>query len=237
MAQRKRGLGRFGRDLARRYGVSPGPFAVGACVVLLLVVVALAVIRGNGAQDLVVVEREEDAPREIAGGKQDESKNATVANLVPEVQHVVVHIDGAVKNPGVYEISAESPRVMDAVDHAGGLTSDASTESINLAAAVADGTKVHIPHEGEEVEPLSASDEPQGDSAPSTEAPQSNGLVNINTASADELKSLSGVGDATAAAIIQDREQNGPFAAPEDLMRVSGIGEKKFAKIQDAICV
>ena len=61
--------------------------------------------------------------------------------------------------------------------------------------------------------------------------------MNINTASADELKSLSGVGDATAAAIIQDREQNGPFAAPEDLMRVSGIGEKKFAKIQDAICV
>ena len=62
-------------------------------------------------------------------------------------------------------------------------------------------------------------------------------LVNINTADASALETLSGVGSATAQAIISDREQNGPFSTIEDLMRVDGIGEKKFAKLKDSICV
>ena len=61
--------------------------------------------------------------------------------------------------------------------------------------------------------------------------------MNINSATSSELQVLSGVGEATAAAIIEDRESKGPFTSPEDLMRVSGIGEKKFAKIKDHICV
>ncbi len=61
--------------------------------------------------------------------------------------------------------------------------------------------------------------------------------MNINTATADELDALPGVGPSTAAAIVDDRERNGPFSSPEDLMRVSGIGEKKFAKLQGSICV
>ncbi|MBM6775245.1 ComEA family DNA-binding protein, partial [Olsenella profusa] len=61
--------------------------------------------------------------------------------------------------------------------------------------------------------------------------------VNINTADVAELDELPGVGEATAAAIVEDRERNGPFAAPEDLMRVSGIGEKKFEKLEGLICV
>ena len=63
------------------------------------------------------------------------------------------------------------------------------------------------------------------------------GLVNINLATPEQLQSLPGVGEATAAAIIQDREQNGPFSSCEDLMRVSGIGEKKYARIEGLICV
>ena len=66
------------------------------------------------------------------------------------------------------------------------------------------------------------------------DAPQ---LVNINSAGADELDALPGVGPSTARAIVEDREANGPFAMPEDLMRVSGIGEKKFAKLKSSICV
>ena len=62
-------------------------------------------------------------------------------------------------------------------------------------------------------------------------------MVNINSASADELKTLPGVGDTTAEAILEDRRSNGPFTSIEDLMRVSGIGEKKFAKLKEKICV
>lgn len=62
-------------------------------------------------------------------------------------------------------------------------------------------------------------------------------LVNINTASLEELDALPGVGPSTAQAIIDDREQNGPFASLEDLMRVSGIGEKKYAKLEALICI
>ena len=63
------------------------------------------------------------------------------------------------------------------------------------------------------------------------------GLVNINSATASELQTLSGVGESTANAIVRDREQNGPFSSVDDLMRVSGIGEKKLAKIRGSICV
>lgn len=63
------------------------------------------------------------------------------------------------------------------------------------------------------------------------------GLVNINTASAEELDALPGVGPSTAAAIVEEREANGPFSSADDLMRVSGIGEKKFAKLKDHVCV
>ena len=62
-------------------------------------------------------------------------------------------------------------------------------------------------------------------------------LVNLNNASVEQLDELPGVGEATARAIIEDREANGPFTTPEDLMRVSGIGEKKFAKLEGMICV
>ena len=61
--------------------------------------------------------------------------------------------------------------------------------------------------------------------------------MNINTADVAALQTLSGVGEATARAIVADRDKNGPFASLEDLMRVDGIGEKKFAKIRDSICL
>ena len=123
-----------------------------------------------------------------------------------------------------------------AVEAAGGLLEDADTSVINLAAPIADGVKVHVPSQDEQA--ITVAEDAVGTGAQPWDASDaSGGLVNINTASMDELQMLSGVGEATARAIIEDREQNGPFAAPEDLMRVSGIGEKKFAKVRESICV
>lgn len=152
---------------------------------------------------------------------------------------LIVHVAGCVASPGVYGL-ASGARVVDAIEAAGGLTPDADVGSVNLAEPVADGCKVSVP---------SVYDE-DGGAAPGGSAPvvsytsgsgaaagNPSGLVDINAADAAELCTLPGVGDATAAEIVRDREANGPFASVEDLMRVSGIGEKKFARLKDLVCV
>lgn len=140
---------------------------------------------------------------------------------------VYVYVTGAVANPGVYSLD-EGLRVCDAVEAAGGLTEDADASTVNLARVLSDGEHIALPTKAE-VETALAQGSAGGAGASS--------LVNINTADASALETLSGVGSATAQAIISDREQNGPFSTIEDLMRVDGIGEKKFAKLKDSICV
>lgn len=150
--------------------------------------------------------------------------------------HVVVHVDGAVMLPGVYEL-ADGARVNDAIELAGGLTAEADTSTLNLAAKLADGQKVTVPLVGESTNSASSGEATLSADGSGSSAAAANTLVNINTASADELDTLPGVGPSTAATIIQDREESGPFTSIEDIMRISGIGEKKFAKIKDYICV
>jgi competence protein ComEA len=154
--------------------------------------------------------------------------------------HFVVHVDGAVGEPGVVELTGTDLRVYDAVGLAGGLLDDADTSQVNLAEPLSDGAKIHIPREGEQAEQPEGSQQPlagQAQTSGATGSGQATLLVNINTATSEELQTLSGVGEATAQAIIEERQRGGPFAAPEDLMRVPGIGEKKFAKVKDSICV
>lgn len=146
---------------------------------------------------------------------------------------LIVDVSGAVLNPGVYELK-EGARVDDAIQAAGGLSEDADTSALNRASLLSDGMKITVPHQGEVAQDSSSA---AGSAQVSSGAPTAKSLININTASSEELQSLSGVGPSTAEAIIADREENGLFASVEDLMRVSGIGEKKFAKIKDSICV
>lgn len=145
---------------------------------------------------------------------------------------MVVYVSGAVLSPGLYEVE-EGCRIGTAIDLAGGALEEAALESVNLARIVSDGEQIHVPSQEE----LKAG----FGSAANANGPVANGalpmLININTASLDQLMSLDGVGQATANKIIADREANGPFAAKEDLMRVSGIGQKKFDAIKDHICV
>lgn len=146
-----------------------------------------------------------------------------------------VYVCGAVKTPGVYEVSAGA-RVEDAVQAAGGFTEEADREAWNLARRLSDGEQIRIPTR-EETEEAGGSSAWQAGASVGEPAGEDSALVNINTAGLEELMTLSGIGMSKAQAIIDYREQEGPFAAIEDVMRVSGIKEGAFQKIKDHITV
>lgn len=183
----------------------------------------------------------------------------------PGTTEVVVHVAGAVQNPGVYRLRPGS-RWVDAVTAAGGPTSYANTDGINLAAVVSDGSKVYVPQQGEHLETETGSEHrpshrrsgsaslPDQSAAPepaslagdsvgpqtrtSTKITESApALVNINTAELEELQRLPGIGPALAQRIIDYRQTNGAFKNPEELKGVSGIGDKKFSKLEPYVTV
>lgn len=161
----------------------------------------------------------------------------------PTKEPIAVHVVGAVPRPGLYEF-AEGARVQDAIDAAGGLLSSANVDTINLAALLEDGQQLNIPYRtGQEPSGQSSSNGDEGLFLPgATEEPGDtdsgdNELVNINTASLEELDSLPGIGPTIAQRIIDYRDENGPFAVIEDILNVSGIGPSTFDQIKDLITV
>ena len=154
---------------------------------------------------------------------------------------IYVYVCGAVKNAGVYELP-EGSRIIDAVEASGGFSEAADETYVNLAATLGDGVKLLIPTREETGDPevgkqiqsfdlgSDASLENVGDSSGS-------GLININTASKDELTAIPGIGSSTAQKIVTYREENGSFKSVEDIMNVSGIKDKLFSKIRDYITV
>ncbi len=152
---------------------------------------------------------------------------------------MMVHVDGAVKSPGLYALQMANPRVNDAIQIAGGLTEEANSQGINLASPVEDGQKIYIPKKGEEPPP----EIPQPEQNKATSNKPTNTkrdkktVVDINRATVEELTKLQGVGEGLAQRIVADRQKNGPFKTTEDLMRVSGIGQKKFNQLKDNIRV
>lgn len=147
---------------------------------------------------------------------------------VSTTQETVIFVDikGAVKNPGVYQMKV-GDRVKDALDAAGGLTEEADSQKVNLAKRLEDQMAIVVPKVGEEAEEIPAG-------ATSKEEAKE-GKVNINTATVEELKTLNGVGEKKAEAIIEYRKKNGSFQTKEDLMKVRGIGKKLFESFQERI--
>lgn len=147
---------------------------------------------------------------------------------VSTTQETVIFVDikGAVKNPGVYQMKV-GDRVKDALDAAGGLTDEADSQKVNLAKRLEDQMVIVVPKVGEEAEEIPAG-------ATSKEEAKE-GKVNINTATVEELKTLKGVGEKKAEAIIEYRKKNGSFQTKEDLMKVRGIGKKLFESFQERI--
>lgn len=158
-----------------------------------------------------------------ASGNDDAASEATAG--------VVVHVVGAVMRPGVYSL-AQGSRVADAVDMAGGALGNAALQSLNLARLLADGEQVCVPTTDEVAAGVVSSPAATG---PAGGGASADGMIDINRASAAELDGLPGVGPSTAQKIVDDREANGPFAKPEDLMRVPGIGAKKFDALKDLV--
>jgi competence protein ComEA len=159
------------------------------------------------------------------------SETATVPPT-PTPSPLRIYVSGAVLHPDVYLLPPGSI-VKDALLAAGGAGDDADLDRINLAAQVGDGQHVYVPHYGEAAAPMVPSD-PYGSRAALDGA---GGRVNINTATQAELETLPGIGPSLAARIVAYREAHGPFAAPEDITAVSGIGPATFEEIRDLITI
>jgi competence protein ComEA len=140
---------------------------------------------------------------------------------------IIVDVTGWVHEPGVYEF-VEGDRVIDAVDRAGGARNGADLSVLNLAAPLADGTQVVVVKEGAAV---------GGGEVPGAAPGAPDGLIDINTASATELEALSGIGEVLAAAIVDFRTENGPFASVDELEDVSGIGPATLEEIRDLVTI
>jgi competence protein ComEA len=147
---------------------------------------------------------------------------------------VKVYVIGAVAHPGVYALPWDS-RVEQAIASAGGATADADLVRVNLAGRIYDEQQIYVPHEAEDATPALPTPAPR---APSAGAPTSSAQkVNINTAGAAELETLSGIGPVLAQRIVDYRQVSGPFHRPEDIKKVKGIGDSIFERIQALITV
>jgi len=189
-------------------------------IVLILLVAVILRIHDESKADITI--ETEDTANEVEYSEEEKGEDA-----VP-LQVLFVDIGGAVENPGVYEV-AKDTRLFEVIEMAGGLTEDADADRVNRASFVEDGQKIIIPEKGSEI----AGDLTSASAAP---ADSGNGLININTATADELKTLSGIGDVTAEKIIEYRSSKS-FKSKEDIMSVDGIGSKTYEKIKDRITV
>lgn len=138
-----------------------------------------------------------------------------------------VYVCGAVKKPGVYELKVGA-RICDAIALAGGLREDAAIENLNQAERVEDAQMIQV---------LTTAQAQESIMTEQSVAEQDDGHININTASVEQLMTLSGIGQSKADSIIAYRDENGEFEAIEDIMNIPGIKEGVFLKIKDSISV
>ena len=195
----------------------------GLLLLVLIVIILMSVygymIEKNKSTSIVPVTQEDD--------NYVEEKTQVLSNIV-------IDINGAVKNPGIYELK-EGMRLNDAINAAGGFTEDANldyiSKHVNKARVIVDGEKIYLPKVGEEVTSIEES---------SSNNDNNNflntGKININTASKSQLTTLKGIGETYAQRII-DYRNNKRFSSIEDIKNVKGIGDKTFEQIKDDITI
>ncbi len=172
------------------------------------------------------------ADEETVSEQEESLKEIPNDNENQETNRLLIHICGAVSNPGVYEL-AEGERIYHAIEQAGGFTRQADEDYLNQAQKLTDGMRIYIPTKEETSRIL------KDNLLQSQELRQGSesGLININTATIAQLCSLPGIGEGKAQSIITYREEKGRFSSIEEIMNVEGIKEGLFEKIRDSITV
>lgn len=211
---------------------------VGAAIVIVLVVAAgvvgVAVWRGATAPVEVVSEHGAGPAQEQSAtatdGTGQSGRGPTAATGTAEI---FAHVSGAVEEPGLYAL-ADDARVMDAISAAGGLRDDAAADGVNLARPVSDEEQIIVPTQEE----WESGDVPaQAGGSTEEKGVTAGAIVDLNAADASQLETLPGIGPALAQRIIAWRDQNGRFSSVDDLLAVSGIGEKVLAGLRDVVRV
>ncbi|CAN5570604.1 hypothetical protein BH23ACT6_BH23ACT6_07880 [soil metagenome] len=180
----------------------------------------------------------DDSPPSGAEDPAAPTQNASATGTTPPAAETLVHVIGAVREPGVVSVPAGA-RVSDAVQAAGGVSDEAELSRLNLARVVLDGERIWVPVTGadppSEVSNPGSTPASAGPSDPG--AASSPGLVDINTADTTGLEALPGVGPVTAAAILAWRDEHGAFSTVEELLEVSGIGPRTLENVRDMVVV
>jgi len=215
--------------------------------VIVAVVIAVLLLRSPSGPAVVTLPRAGTEPAGVtvaaapSGGATGGAADGTASTTAPrsgssvDPGTVVVHVAGAVAAPGLVTLPAGS-RVADAVARAGGLRADADGDRINLAAPVSDGVRVFIPVVGQPDPPLAvAVTGGPAESASATPSPTQ--PLDLNTATAEQLEALPGVGPSTAAAIVAYRTEHGQFRSVDELQEVRGIGPAKFEAVESSVTV
>jgi competence protein ComEA len=197
-------------------GLSRTELVTYAVCAVLVVVLGLKVLHSDGAASA--------APSDTPA----RTSSASVAVSAPRAAAALVHVVGAVRRAGVYRVAA-GKRIEDAIRLAGGATAHADLQAINLAAKVADGQQIVVPRRGRAGVAATAS--------PATPGAPASAPVNLNTATAEQLDTLDGVGPTTAQKILAFRQQHGGFSSINDLTQIPGIGPKKLAALKPQVTV
>ncbi|NRO15785.1 helix-hairpin-helix domain-containing protein [Lactobacillus helveticus] len=213
-------------------------------VAVVLLVGGLWLQKGDGAEDSYdnAQKMSQSSSANTSASAKVSSASSASNSATTNSKTVTCDISGAVKHQGVYTLK-NGARLQELIEAAGGTTGKVQLKAINRAILLKDQDKIHIPYKGEKVE--SAATAGTGTSTNSTSTSsnssasnqESGEKVNLNTADVAGLQKLTGIGEKKAEQIIAYREQNGPFKKVEDLMQVSGIGEKTFASLKDQLTV
>lgn len=203
------------------------------------------IVHGKEMQTQEILQANVDPSEEQNEKKKDEVSAPAEKPVAPAP--IYVDVKGQVQQPGLYELE-EGMRVADAISLAGGTLPEADLDQINLAQPLTDGAAVVIPSktaisDGQlpdrplhgMLPPLSV--DATGVTATGSTATQADSRVNVNTATAEELMTLPGIGQAKAQAILAYRTEKSPFRSPEELKNISGIGEKMYERLKDQIRV
>ena len=205
---------------------------------------------GREKEELLLTEQTQNTEKVFQDKQQDRSDKNTTSEAqkssgedtveIPTVTEppteIYVDVCGAVSAPGVYKLDSDS-RVFQAIEAAGGMLPEAAGASVNQAQPVSDGQQIYVPTQEEADQGTVDLPSEAGQQADGTQENAESGKINLNTADTETLKTLSGIGDAKAQAIIAWREENGSFSSIEDIMQVPGIKESTFTKIKDKIAV